>query len=117
MTRSIFGASASGRMSAAEPVPGRYHLQQLDARALTHAETFAQGRGRAQDEVRIVGGDRRVGADELETSVGRGLEGERVAEGDGLEDRAYLVVAVGAPAVNAQAEVDLGEGRDVYLLC
>jgi hypothetical protein len=77
-----------------------------------HAEALAERGRRAQHEVCLVYGDFRVGAVEFEASAGGRLESQSVVERNRLEDRADFVVAVGAATQHAQAEVDLGEGRE-----
>ena len=49
---------------------------------------------------------------EFESFVWPRLEGQLVVESDGLEDRRDFVIAVGAASAHAQAEVNLGEGRE-----
>jgi hypothetical protein len=73
---------------------------------------LAQGDGRAVDEVALVGGHAGRVADEFEAAAGQAFEGQAISKRDGLEEGADFVVAVGAPALDAEAEVDLGEGGE-----
>src|SRR5712692_4869049 len=69
-----------------------------------------QSRGRAPNEIPLIGRQQAIVARQNDLWIIGDCERDQVVQADRLKDSVDFVIAVGALAEDAQAEIDLGEG-------